>query len=66
VCEPGAVGVSTHFIRDTPWLGMGKATAALLLEYAALNNCNDHYLEAGGGNNTACGATFLTGAVVFR
>ena len=59
--------VSIHFIRDTPWLGMGKATAALLLEYAALiSNFNDHYLEAGGGNNTACGTIFLTGAVVFR
>jgi len=43
----------------------GKAAAALLLEYATLK-CNDHYLEGGGGNNTACGATFLTGAVVFR
>ena len=44
----------------------GKAIAALLLEYAALNNFIDHYLAAGGGNNTACGATFLTGFVVFR
>lgn len=25
-----------------------------------------HYLDAGGGNNTACGATFLTGGVAFR
>lgn len=25
-----------------------------------------YYLEASGGNNTACGAIFFTGGVVFR
>jgi hypothetical protein len=43
-----------------------KAIAALVLAYAAFNNCDDQDLAAGGGSNTACGAIFLTGVVVFK